>query len=346
MTTIKQFKAYAENATKKKIKGMRDDAGGEYMGAEFDVFCSPHTETQEPHSNGVAERANQTMADAVTAMLIDAKLPASFWGRACEVYVHIHNRTPTSATPGSVPYTLWHGRQPDISQFRVFGCLAYVFIRKSDRKALEPKSRKCIFVGYPAGVKGWLFWDLHKRKVIISSHVQFDERYYPGNSTNVIDLFPDLNMPDQGGDDSSTDLGPVQVSISPADDDPAPPQPPIAAPPPPAPPHEPTPPPSPPAPSASPDPLDLPKTPSPPPQPPQQPPVLRQNQSRSTRPQFSLNESDLGRSTRYPATAPVRATWNYHGAWPPPTPQLSKPLAEESDEQEPEVDEDELNLGF
>lgn len=161
-------------------------------------------------------------------MLIDSKLPESFWGRACEVFVHIHNRTPTSATPGSVPYSLWHGKLPDVSHLRVFGCLAYVFIRKRDRKALQPKSRKCVFVGYPEGVKGWLFWDLHARKFIISSHVQFDERYYPGNSTKAIDLFPDLDMPDQGGDeDDSVDLEPVHASISPEDDDnDAPPKPP------------------------------------------------------------------------------------------------------------------------
>lgn len=146
---------------------------------EFIAFCADHgiarqhTETDKPHSNGVAERANRTMADAITAMLIDSKLPESFWGHACEVFVHTHNRTPTSSTPGSVPYTLFHDKQPDISRFRVFGCPSYVFICKWNR----------IFVGYPERIKGWLFWDLQKRKFIVSSHAQFDERHYPGNST-------------------------------------------------------------------------------------------------------------------------------------------------------------------
>ena len=35
---FKRFKAYAENATGKKIKRFRDDKGGEYMSKEFQNF--------------------------------------------------------------------------------------------------------------------------------------------------------------------------------------------------------------------------------------------------------------------------------------------------------------------
>ena len=157
---FKQYKAYAENALDRKIKATREDKGGEFMSKEFIDFCAEHgiarqhTEPAEPHQNGVAERANREIAAGATALLVQAKLPLSFWNHAVSTYVHTRNRTPTSALDdGETPYFHWKGKKPDISYFRVFGCLAYVLIRKEKRKALQPHSRKCIFVGYPEGIK-------------------------------------------------------------------------------------------------------------------------------------------------------------------------------------------------
>lgn len=144
---------------------LRDDKGGEYIGKEFDAYCAAegiqrqHTEPNEPHQNGVAEKANLDMAIAATAMLIEAKLPPSFWDRAVSAYVHVSNRTPTSSLQGGIPYVAWKQKKPDVSYFRVFGCLAYVLVRKEKRKAFALHTRKCIFVGYGNGVKAWQFWE-------------------------------------------------------------------------------------------------------------------------------------------------------------------------------------------
>ena len=63
---FKHYKAYAENQLGVKIKATHDDKGGEYMSKEWDQFCAAagihrqHTIKDEPHQNGVAERANRT----------------------------------------------------------------------------------------------------------------------------------------------------------------------------------------------------------------------------------------------------------------------------------------------
>ncbi len=81
---FKRFKALAENQLNAKIKCLRDDKGGEYMSTEMDLFLKAagisrqHTVRNEPHQNGVAERANRTLGEGMTAMLTEAKLPASF----------------------------------------------------------------------------------------------------------------------------------------------------------------------------------------------------------------------------------------------------------------------------
>lgn len=171
------------------------DVGGEYESNEFKAFCREHgivqqgSEPDEPYQNGVAERANLTMANAATAMLHQAKLPLSFWRCATACYLHAHNRSPTSALSGKIPITVFKKKIPDVSYFCVFGCLAYVLIRKKKRiGALAKHSVKAIFVGYAAGVKAWEFWDPVGRKFIISSHATFDERYFPGNSPLAIGL--------------------------------------------------------------------------------------------------------------------------------------------------------------
>ena len=88
-----------------------------------------HTVRNEPHQNGVAERVNRTLHESCTALLTGAHLPASFWGHALNVAVHVHNRSPTSAIPaGFTPFELWYGHKPSVSHLRIFGCLAYVHV--------------------------------------------------------------------------------------------------------------------------------------------------------------------------------------------------------------------------
>jgi hypothetical protein len=54
-----------------------------------------------------------------------------------------------------------HGRRPDVSMAKVFGCLAHVWVppeRKPRRKKFDPRAEVGIFLGIPQGTKGWEFW--------------------------------------------------------------------------------------------------------------------------------------------------------------------------------------------
>ena len=213
-----------ENQLDCHIKMSRDDKGGEYISKEFNEFCADygimcqHTEPNEPHQNGVAEQSNRDIAASTTALLVQAKLPPSFWPLAVAAYVHTRNRTPSAALHGDTPYHIWTGKKPDISHFRIFGCLAYVLVHKKKRKALQPHSKKCIFVGYPEGVKAWKFWDPVSKQIIISSHAAFDEQCFPGTYSGPVQLASDSLPPvvgppspesvvvlHQGGDEDEQD---------------------------------------------------------------------------------------------------------------------------------------------
>ena len=126
---FKRFKAWAENQTGHTVRILREDKGGEYIGREFDDFCAEHGIQRQhsvrarPQQNGVSERANRTMEQGIISMLHQAGLPLSCWGEALAAFIHVWNRTPTSAVPGKTPYEAFYGSKPDVSMLRVWGLL-------------------------------------------------------------------------------------------------------------------------------------------------------------------------------------------------------------------------------
>ena len=65
----------------------------------------------------------------------------------------------------------------------MFGCEAWAHIPDEKRKSLQPKSEKCIFVGYSVDVKGYILLQPHSNDVIIRRDVKFDENSWPTSLT-------------------------------------------------------------------------------------------------------------------------------------------------------------------
>lgn len=72
-------------------------------------------------------------------------------------------------------YELMIRENPNIKHLRVFGSICYVHILNSQRSKLDPKERKCIFVGYDERKKGWKCMDPETHRFIVSRDVVFDE---------------------------------------------------------------------------------------------------------------------------------------------------------------------------
>lgn len=186
LQAFKEYKTLVENQLDLKIQCLRDDKGGEYMSAEFDALCTEHGIRREhtirdtPQQNGVAERYNRTLAEGITALLLEARLPMSMWVDAASTFTYVHNRLPSTSLTGVTPFELWSGKKPSVSLLRVWGCLAYVHVQKDQRKSFESHTRKCIFIRYALNYKGWVFWDPETQKEVVSDSAMFNEQVFPG----------------------------------------------------------------------------------------------------------------------------------------------------------------------
>ena len=183
---FKEYEAMVTNVTGKNIKILRSDNGGEYTSKVFVDYLRKKgiqrqlTIPRTPQQNGVAERMNRTIQEAARSMMHNAGLEYGFWGEAVETAVILRNRSPTVAVENMTPYENFMGKKPDVSNLKVFGCNAYMHIAKETRKKWDPKSKKCIFIGYSLYSKAYRLWDPKARKVHLSRDVLFEENNFDG----------------------------------------------------------------------------------------------------------------------------------------------------------------------
>ncbi|KAK8555198.1 hypothetical protein V6N12_009351 [Hibiscus sabdariffa] len=176
---FKEFINEVQNQHGKSIKALRSDRGGEYLSHEFDELLkecgivSQLTPPGTPQWNGVSERRNRTSLDMVRSMMSHSDLPISFWGHALETATFTLNRVPSKSVQ-KTPCEIWTGKRPSMSFMKIWGCQAYVKHQMSTK--LEPRSHKCIFVGYPKETKGYYFYNPKENKVFVARTGVFLEK--------------------------------------------------------------------------------------------------------------------------------------------------------------------------
>uniref|UniRef100_A0A803Q806 Integrase catalytic domain-containing protein n=1 Tax=Cannabis sativa TaxID=3483 RepID=A0A803Q806_CANSA len=167
---FKRWKAMVENETGLKIKKFRTDNGGEYEENTFKKFCYEHRIRMErtvpgtPQHNGVAERMNRTSTERARSIRIQSGLPKQFWAKAVNTTAYLINRSLSSPLEYKIPEVVWSGKEMNLSHLKVSGCVAYVHISDQGRNKLDPKSKKCTFIGYGGDEFGYCIWDDERKK--------------------------------------------------------------------------------------------------------------------------------------------------------------------------------------
>ena len=81
-------------------------------------------------------------------------------------------RSPSVAIKKKTTQEVWSGSPPTYLDLKIFECPTYAHV---DNGKLEPRSMKCIFLGYKSSVKGYKLWCSETKKFVISRDVIFDE---------------------------------------------------------------------------------------------------------------------------------------------------------------------------
>ncbi|GKE48666.1 retrotransposon protein, putative, ty1-copia subclass [Tanacetum coccineum] len=191
-------------------------------------IISHRTPPYTPQNNGMSERRNRTLLDMVRSMMSQTTLPKFFWDYALETAARILNMVPTKKVD-KTSYEIWHGQVPKLSYLNVWGCEALVkrdTLTKPDK--LDPRSFKCIFVGYPKETMRYSFYNPSENKVFVARNVVFfendlidlkasgsveDLELIQEEETNPsVDTSLDHEKDDQEIDEPQSDINPIRRS--------------------------------------------------------------------------------------------------------------------------------------
>jgi hypothetical protein len=145
-----------------------------------------HTIPYTPQQNGVAKRKNCTLKEMANCMIQSKGLSLQYWAEAINCANYIVNRTPTKALKNITPEEGWTKIKPNVSHFCLFGSIAWAHILDEKKKALQPKSEKCIFIGYSEDVKGYRLLQTHCNDIILRRDVKFDENLLSCEPNSVV----------------------------------------------------------------------------------------------------------------------------------------------------------------
>ncbi|GJR47272.1 retrotransposon protein, putative, ty1-copia subclass [Tanacetum coccineum] len=183
------------------------DNGLEFCNQEFELLCiesgiARHlTVAGTPQQNGVAEHMNKTLMDKVRYLLIQSRLPKTFWAERqtsngpIYLFNTSHRERLRKVTyggcglghPSLIPKCV-------IEMLRIFCCVAYLHDKQGK---LEPRAIKCVLLGYLEGVKGYRLYRLdgELHKIVIRRNVVFNE------SVMYKDTLKDSGADQEDGDD-------------------------------------------------------------------------------------------------------------------------------------------------
>ncbi|PLW49288.1 hypothetical protein PCASD_02732 [Puccinia coronata f. sp. avenae] len=153
-----------ETYTKKKLKILRSDNGGEFNSKALASYLASKGIIAERsiayhhYQNGCIERYNRTLQDMGRTLLVDSSLPKPYWGFAFVWACYTLNRIPNTASGEYTPYERMFGFAPNLDRFRPFGAQAYVHIPAEKRKKLDDRAHLGYAVYYLPNSKGWGFW--------------------------------------------------------------------------------------------------------------------------------------------------------------------------------------------
>jgi len=218
----RQFVAYAKNQHNAFISTWRFDGRTEFLNDAFKTMLRDNgilSETSVPYQhqqNGHAECLNCMIMDKAQSMRFRACLTNTMWEFSWDHTIHVYNRTPICRLKWLTPFEALRNKKPDVSHLCIFSCGAYIFLLEDIRaNKLSPKSETMVYLGQPAGYKGFCFYHITNGHIFIGTTTVIDETYFPrcpdGKQQHFMELGDELptenRYPDNPIDQSDDNFG-------------------------------------------------------------------------------------------------------------------------------------------
>ncbi|GJY23086.1 ribonuclease H-like domain-containing protein [Tanacetum coccineum] len=136
--------------------------------------------------NGVAKRKNRTLIEAARTMLVNSKLPTTFWVKAVNTACYVLNRVLVIKPNSKIPYELIHRRTPLIDFMKPFGCPVTILNTRDHLGKFDGKADEGFFVTYSMVSKVIRVFNKRTRIVKETLNIRFLE-----NAPNVTRNGPD-----------------------------------------------------------------------------------------------------------------------------------------------------------
>ncbi|GKD57001.1 retrovirus-related pol polyprotein from transposon TNT 1-94, partial [Tanacetum coccineum] len=170
-----------ENLNEVRVKELRSDNGTEFRNYKLEEFCDEKGISQNfsspciPEQNGVAERMNITLIEAVRTMLNSINLHKQFWGEAVNPACYTQNKSIIVKRHGKTTYDVFKERSPDISYFHVFGCPVHIHNHRDHMGKFDAKADDGFFLGYSLMAKAFRDFNIRRQEMEETYHVTFSE---------------------------------------------------------------------------------------------------------------------------------------------------------------------------
>eukprot|EP00253_Pinus_taeda_P036386 PITA_36386 len=118
-------------------------------------------------------------------MLYDHNMPKFLWTEACSTAEYVQNRNPHRALGKITSESVFIGKKPKVSHFKIFGSLAYCHTPEEKRKKLDQTAEKGYLVGYGENAKAYRVYIQGNRKIVVRRNVESQEEEEPIDLTTT-----------------------------------------------------------------------------------------------------------------------------------------------------------------
>jgi len=125
---------------------------------------------------GVVEHMNRTILERARSMQIYAGMPKHLLANVVNAMVYLINRGSSVSLNCGILEEAWTDKKVNLNYRRTFDCFSYVHVELDRRIKLDPKSKRCIFIGYETSEYDYRFWDPENRKILRQNDVVLNEK--------------------------------------------------------------------------------------------------------------------------------------------------------------------------